>query len=127
MSILERLLETDEEKIKAEFGTRYEVKRLSQTLGEPFIVDCKPLTNEMVKHIGEISKNNVDTKLNAIYETCSIEGKRFNNNALMEKFKVSTGKELVQKLFLPGEVFAIYNFINEISGYSTDAITEVKN
>lgn len=127
MSILERLLETDEEKIKAEFGTRYEVKRLSQALGEPFIVDCKPLTNEMVKHIGEISKNNVDTKLNTIYETCSIEGKRFNNPELMEKFKVTTGKEMVQRLFLPGEVYMLYSFINEISGYNSNAITEVKN
>jgi hypothetical protein len=66
-------------------------------------------------------------KLNAIYETCSIEGKRFNNKALMEKFKVATGRELVQKLFLPGEVFALYSFINEISGYGSNAITEVKN
>ncbi|WMI81599.1 phage tail assembly chaperone [Anaerotignum sp. MB30-C6] len=127
MGILEKLLETDVEKLKAESSAKFEVKRLSKVLGEPFIIDCKPLTNEEVKHIGEISKSNVDMKLNAIYEVCTIEGRKFNNKELLEKFKVITGKELVQKLLLPGEVFALYNFVSDMSGYGKNAIEEVKN
>ena len=127
MSILDMLLETDINKLQASNTKDYEIKRLSKILGEKFIITCKPLTNEQVAHIGEVSKNNTDSKLYAVLETCRIEGKRFNNKQLMDKFSAVTPIDLLNKLLLPGELFELYNVVNELSGYSRDAVKEIKN
>lgn len=127
MSIIDLLLETDVEKLQAKHNKNYEIKRLSKALGEKFIVTCYALTHEQVAHIGEISKTNTDMKLNAVLEACRIEGKRFNNKELMDKFGVVTPTDLLNKLFLPGELYELYEIINTLSGYSKDAVREVKN
>lgn len=127
MSIIDRLLETDVEKLQVNNTKKYEVKRLSKLIGEPFIVDCRPLTNEQIVHIGEVSKTNVDMKFNVIIEACRIEDKRFNNKELIDKFGVVRPLDLLDKLFLPGEISKLYDIVNEISGYSNDAVQEIKN
>lgn len=133
MSILDLLLETDVEKLQMENQKDYEIKRLSKLLKqgkrveEKFIVTCKALTNEQTAYIGEISKNNTDIKLNAVIEACRIEGKKFNDKKLMDKFNVVTPIDLLNKLFLQGEIFELYNAVNELSGYSKDAVKEIKN
>ncbi len=127
MSILDLLLETDEKKLKINNSKDYEVKRLSNVLGQKFIVNCKPLTNEQVAHIGEVSKDNTELKLNAVIEACRIEGKKFSHKELMGKFKVLTPLELLNKLFLPGEIYELYDIVNKLSGYSKDAVEEIKN
>lgn len=126
MSILDLLLETDIDKLQNNNSKNYEIKRLSKILGEKFIVTCTLLTNEQMMHIGEISKTNFDIKLNAVLEACKIEGKKLNNEELMKKFNVVSAKELIGKLFLPGEVYELYNIINDLSGYGKDAVKEVK-
>lgn len=126
MSILDLLLETDIDKLQNNNSKNYEIKRLTKILGEKFIVTCTLLTNEQMMHIGEISKTNFDIKLNAVLEACKIEGKKLNNEALMKKFNVVSAKELIGKLFLPGEVYELYNIINDLSGYGKDAVKEVK-
>lgn len=126
MSILDLLLETDIDKLQNNNSKNYEIKRLTKILGEKFIVTCTLLTNEQMMHIGEISKTNFDIKLNAVLEACKIEGKKLNNEELMKKFNVVSAKELIGKLFLPGEVYELYNIINDLSGYGKDAVKEVK-
>lgn len=127
MNIIDLLLETDVEKLQAKHNKNYEIKRLSKALGEKFIITCYALTYEQVAHVVEISNNNIDMKLNTVLETCRIEGKRFNNKELMDKFGVVTPKDLLSKLFLPGELFELYELIRDLSGYSNDAVKEVKN
>lgn len=127
MSIIDLLLETDVEKLQAKHNKNYEIKRLSKVLGEKFIITCYALTHEQVAHLGEISKTNTAMKLNAVLEACRIEGKRFNNKELMDKFGVATPTDLLNKLFLPGELYELYGIINTLSGYSKDAVSEVKN
>ena len=126
MSILDLLLETDIDKLQNNNSKNYEIKRLTKILGEKFIVTCTVLTNEQMMHIAEISKTNIDIKLNAVLEACKIEGKKLNNEELMKKFNVVSVKELIGKLFLPGEVYELYNIINDLSGYGKDAVKEVK-
>lgn len=126
MSILDLLLETDIDKLQNNNSKNYEIKRLTKILGEKFIVTCTVLTNEQMMHIAEISKTNIDIKLNAVLEACKIEGKKLNNEELMKKFNVVSAKELIGKLFLPGEVYELYNIINDLSGYGKDAVKEVK-
>lgn len=127
MSILDLLLETDVEKLQASNTKEFEIKRLSKVLGEKFVVTCRALTNDQITHVGEVSKNNTDTKLNVVLESCRIEGKRFNNKQLMDRFNVITPIELLNKLFLPGEIFELYTAVNELSGYTKDAVKEIKN
>lgn len=127
MSILDLLLETDVEKLQHANKKDFEIKRLSKALGEKFLIECRPLTNQQIEHIGEISKSNADMKLNAILESCRLEGKRFNHQQLMNKFGVATPIDLLNKLLLPGEIFELYNAVNELSGYGKDAVKEIKN
>lgn len=127
MSILDKLLETDVEKLRGRESRKYEVKRLSEAMGEAFIVNCRPLTSEQMQHVGEISKTNADIKENVVLEGCDIDGKRFTNKELLKKFGVESGKEVIQNLFKVGEISALYDVINEISGYGKDVVEEVKN
>jgi hypothetical protein len=127
MSIIDLLLETDVEKLQAKHNKNYEIKRLSKVLGEKFVVTCYALTHEQVAHLGEISKTNTDMELNTILEACRIDGQRLSNKELMDKFGVFTPKDLLNKLFLPGELYSIYKVVNELSGYNNDAVREVKN
>lgn len=127
MSILDKLLEVDIEKLQNREKRQYEVKRLSELFGEPFFVNCKPLSREQVIHIGEISGKKGDFQSNTVLEACDVEGKKFSSEGMLEKFGVVSGKEVVEKLFLPGEISALYDKVNEISGYGENAVEEVKN
>lgn len=127
MSIIDLLLETDPKKLQASNTKQCEIKRLSKAIGQPFIIECRPLTQDQVMHVGEVSKTNADSKLNVILEGCRIDGKRFNNKQLMEKFEVVTPVDLLNKLLLPGESLKLYDTVNELSGYSKDAVIEIKN
>lgn len=127
MSVLNLLLETDMQKLELKFSKEFEVKRLSKIIGSPFIVKCSPLTNEQLAHISEISKTNTDLKVNTVLECCKIDGKKIASKELMEKFKAPTPKDLVEKLFLPGEIYSLYSTIDSMSGYGEGVIEEIKN
>lgn len=127
MNLIDVLLATDVEKLQEGINKDLEVTRLSMKLGTPFIISCGPLTSEQVTHIAEISKTSSDIKLNAILEACKIDGQKLKNEALNEKFGVATGKELLQKLFLVGEINTLYETVQELSGYGTDSVQEIKN
>lgn len=127
MSILDLLLETDIKKLELKFSKDFEVKRLSEKIGKPFVVSCSPMTNDQLTHISEVSKNNSDMKIHVVIECCKIEGKKIATKELMEKFNVITAFELVQKLFLPGEIYEMYTQVNNMSGYGEGAVEEIKN
>lgn len=127
MSILDKLLETDLEKLQKKEKKTYEVKRLSEIMGEPFLVTCKPLGHEEVMHLNEISKDDLDIRLNTVLEGCAVEGKSFSHEAFTSKIGTPSGKEVVERLFNSGEVWELYRIINDMSGYSKNAVTEVKN
>lgn len=127
MSILDLLLETDIKKLELNNSKKYEIKRISNIIGEKFIITCSPIRTDQIAHIAEVSKNNTEIKHNTILEACKIDGKKINNKELMEKFNVVTPTELVGKMLLAGEISEINNIINDISGYGKDAIEEIKN
>ena len=56
MSIFDRLLETDAEKLQEKEKTELKIKRLSDIVGEPFVVTCAALTEDQMVHVSEISK-----------------------------------------------------------------------
>ena len=126
MSIFDKLLETDAAKLREKEKTELKIKRLSDMLGEPFLVTCTAMTEDQISHVAEISKNG-DFRANLILESCRVEGRRLNDNELMAKLGVASGKDAVKALFSSGEIGTIYATINRLSGYDEDAVTEVKN
>ena len=108
MSIFDRLLETDAEKLQEKEKTELKIKRLSDIVGEPFVVTCAALTEDQMVHVSEISK----------------EG---DFKELLNKLGVASGKDAIKALFSAGEISIIYSTINRLSGYDDDAVTEVKN
>ena len=127
MGVFDRLLQTDAEKIGKRESKKMEIKRLSKLIGEPFIVTLTPLTSEQFSYIGEMSKNDTDIRCNAVLEACKIEKKKISCQELLDKFGVVTGREVLEKLFLVGEIGEIYNKISDMSGYGRKTVEEIKN
>ena len=126
MSISDRLLETDAEKLQEKEKTEIKIKRLSDIVGEPFVVTCAALTEDQMVHVSEISKEG-DFRANILLESCRIEGRRLSDKELLNKLGVASGKDAIKALFSAGEISIIYSTINRLSGYDEDAVTEVKN
>lgn len=126
MSILELLLETDEKKLQALQKSDMEVTRISEAIGEPFLVTCTCITTENLKHVSEISKDEREMELNILLECARIEGKKFSDKSLREKFKAETGIAVIEKLLRAGEISQLYKEINRLSGYTKGAVEEVK-
>lgn len=129
MSIFDKLMETDAAKLQEKEKKEVEVSRLTELLGEPFILTCSTLTREQIRHISETSGDE-DDKVAAILEGCRLEGRKLSDKALLDKFGVVSGKEVVEKLFRSGEISAIYQNLSALSGYAVDAVKaaeELKN
>ena len=128
MNTLDLLLSVDTSKITEKLKKEIEITRLSKIIGGKFIVTCYPLTNEQTKHLSEHNtSSNTDVKLNAINEACRIDGKKFSDKSLREKFGAVSGVDVISKIFNPGETYDIYRIVNDLSGYTLNAVVEVKN
>ena len=124
MSIFDKLMETDAEKLQLKESKEVEITRLSKLLGEPFILTCSTLTREQIRHVGETGGK--DERVAAILESCRLDGHKLTDKALLDKFGVVSGKEVVWKLFRSGEISSIYQTIGNLSGYATDAVKTVE-
>lgn len=129
MSIIDSLLNLDQNKLKKD-KKQFEVTRLSEIIGEKFVIDVMPITNKQVENILEIAGEKEKVAPYYIVESCRIEGKKFTDKELLECYKCVKGTDLVNKLMLPGEVDSIYACIMEMSGYkkgSVETVEEIKN
>ena len=63
MSIFDRLLETDAEKLQEKEKTELKIKRLSDIVGEPFVVTCAALTEDQMVHVSEIRKREISGQI----------------------------------------------------------------
>lgn len=123
MSIFDKLMETDAEKLQEKEKKEVEITRLSALLGEPFILTCSTLTREQIKHVGETGGE--DERIVAILESCRLEGRKLTDKALLDKFGVVSGKEVIGKLFRSGEISSIYQTISGLSGYAANAVKTI--
>lgn len=126
-NILDLLLEKDADKLSTKVSTNLEIKRLSKILGEKFLVECRPITQEQSLYIAETSKSVSEEKYNTVIECIRIDGKKLNHKPLMEKFNAVTPRDVLSKLLLEGEIYSIYQKCLEVSGYSRNAVVEIKN
>ncbi len=127
MNILNLLLETDTEKLKTMTSKNIEIPRLSELLGEPFILTCYAISSEQLQYISEVAKDYKTESYYAVIECCEIDGKKLNCEELLKKFEVKRPVEILDKLFLSGEIQAIYNVIKNTSGFGNNVVKEIKN
>lgn len=146
VNILDLLLGADVGKIKAPFMD-VEITRLSEVFNAPFVVRCEALSPDKYEELQEmavtIQGKDVDMDVSNFQKLTVIEGVKatvtdengnrtaggllLKNQDLMSKFKAPTPKELCKKLFLSGEVSTLYQHISALSGFSDDAVKELKN
>ncbi|MBV4423242.1 phage tail assembly chaperone [Clostridium tyrobutyricum] len=132
MSKIDLLLKIDKSKLVRPIKD-IEVKRLSEVLGEPFIVTCQALTADEQEEIQDNVSVNADGEVssdkNIQIETVlhGVKDPDLYNKKVIEYFGAATAYDAVKKIFLPGEVTSIYNTITKISGFSKDAVKEIKN
>lgn len=114
MSILDRLLDT----VKLTQTKELEIKRLSNELGEPFIIKVKSLSLDDFNEVEEDGKTFNNQNIFTILKATTIEDRKLKE--LTKKLKVATPVEVVTKLFLPGEISKIYTNILNLSGFGKD-------
>lgn len=132
MSKIDLLLKIDKTKLVRP-SKDVEVKRLSEALGEPFVVTCQALTADEQEEIQENVSVNTDGEISADkniqIETVlhGVKDPDLYSKKVIEYFGAATAYDAVKKIFLPGEVTSIYNTITRLSGFSKNSVKEIKN
>ena len=134
MSFTSALLKLDRKQLELP-KKKLEMPRLSKLLKEKMVFDIQVINQEKLDEITDmVSKidlktRNVDIdfvelKLAIICE--GVKNPSFRDKEVMEHFGVSTPYDLVKLMLTSGERDALYNEIQELSGYNADVIKEIK-
>lgn len=137
MSLVDKLLQLDVNKVTEKPTKEFEIKRLSDIAGEKVLFKCQAIDGDTYADIQrkaiDISKKGTirDMKIFEMQLMACVEGivePNLKDKKLLEHYGVPTPKELVKKMLLPGEIADLYNVVNELSGYETDDEEEdIKN
>ena len=134
MSLTNALLKLDREKL-AMPKKKIEMPRLSKLAKEKVIFELQGINQDTLDEITDMATNldmktrNVDIdfvqlKLGIICE--GFKNPSFRDKATLEHFGVSTPYDLVKLMLTSGERDALYNEIQELSGYNAEVIKEIK-
>lgn len=140
--VLDLLLAKDLSEFKTE-SAQVEIARLSEILGEKFIIELRVLPPSVSEAIDESSfsfgydedggldldirheEQKVKTLIEATY---TLDGKQlFKQHDLRRKFGVRTNEDLVKKLLLSGEVDKLYKRYQKLAGYVKTSVVDIKN
>lgn len=126
VNLVDKLLKMDTAKITELPTADLEIKRLSELLGEPFIVKCRAIGGERYSEIQKmgvtLSKKgglkDLDTaKTKVLTVIDGVVEPDLKREDLRKKFGAISPKELVYKMFLAGEIDDIYGTITDLCGY----------
>ena len=137
VNVLDLLLGSDIGEIKLP-TKEIEITRLSEVFGSPFIITISALSPDKYEEVQDMAVSvkgkDADIEISLLQVLVVMEGvvdptgkPMFKNKELMSKFKCSTPKELVRKLFLSGEIASVYGQIASLSGFGEGSVKEVKN
>lgn len=136
-NILQKLIKMDAAKLAERPTKDYEVKRLSKLMGEPFVLKLQSIPADLYADIQsdciDIKKSAVDNidiyKLQFRTIVEGVKEPNLKNKDLMNHFNVKTPVDLVNKLFVPGEISDISTQITTLCGFESqkDVDKEVKN
>lgn len=132
------LLGADRGRLKLVPKRQVEVKRLSEAVGEPVIFTLRALTGEEIQ-----DANDASMKLSKRGELDSMDGSTLQcmtvlygtmdpdlkSKELLEAYGAATPEILIKEtgFLLPGEVAALFNAVQDLSGYGEGAVEQVKN
>lgn len=130
------LLKADANKLKKPTKT-IEVNRLSKQLGGKIEFKLEAIN---ANKYAEIQENSVDVdksgnvkvdmqKMQTFTILDGVTEPSLKSKELMEHFEVLTPIDLINKLFLPGEITTLFNEINKLNGFSDDdeKVNTIKN
>jgi hypothetical protein len=126
MSMIDLLLAADASRLTELPTEELEVSRLSALIGEKFTITIGALT---MRQFDTLPRGD-DFKVHVVLE--AIKEPNFRDPKLAEKLMPAGRKtpltpvEVVNHLFLPGEIINIYNAITELSGFGEDAVERVE-
>ena len=134
MSFTSALLKLDRKQLELP-KKKLEMPRLSKLLKEKMVFEIQGINQEKLDEITDmVSKidlktRNVDIdfvelKLAIICE--GVKNPSFRDKEVMEHFGVSTPYDLVKLMLTSGERDALYNEIQELSGYNAEVRKEIK-
>ena len=136
-NVLEKLLRMDAKKITERPMRTYEVKRLSNIMGTPFVVTLQSIPAELYSDIQnesvEIKKGNVSgvniQKLQLDTVIAGMKDPNLKDKQLLHHFDALTPVQLVNKLFIPGEISDMASIVSELCGFTSqkDVDEETKN
>lgn len=134
MSVSNLLLRLDKEKLALPKKS-LELPRLSELLGQELVFELQGINQssldeitEMVTSVDVKTKDfNIDFQELKLAIICEgVKSPSLRDKELLAHFSCSTPYDLVKTLFTSGERDALYNEIQELSGYSGEVIKEIK-
>lgn len=103
----------------------FEVSRLSEAIGQPFMIRARALT---MREMDDLPRDGF--KEHAIL--AAVIEPNFSDKRLAEKFRPEGRKspltpvEVINAVLLPGEVVNLHNEISALSGFSVNAIEKIR-
>lgn len=131
MSTLDLLLGMDPAKLKRPVK-QVELTRLSEAAGGQVVFTIQALTLSEEEEISEISDREGDKDPVAVRIFTVLKGVTspdLKDKKLLERYGAVTPKELLEsgRLLQSGEIAHLYNQISMLSGYSENAVADLKN
>lgn len=130
-STLDLLLGIDPAKLKRPVK-QVELTRLSEAAGDKVVFTIQALTLSEEEEISEISdrsgeKDPVTVRIFTVLK--GVIAPDLKAAKLLERYGAATPKELLEsgKLLQSGEIAHLYSQISELSGYSENAVADLKN
>lgn len=135
MSLTEKLLSLDVNKYKEKKTADIEIKRLSELIGEPFIVKVQEVESGRMQEIQAMmfdKKGNYDIsqarKINILACLEGVVEPNLKDETLQKHFNAASPKDLVEVLFKGTELTKVSDAIAKISGFvDSSEEEEIKN
>ncbi len=135
MSLTEKLLSLDVNKYKEKNTADIEIKRLSDLIGEPFIIKVQEVESGRMQEIQAMmfdKKGNYDIsqarKINILACLEGVVEPNLKDESLQKHFNAASPKDLVEILFKGTELTKVSDVIAKISGFvDSSEEEEIKN
>lgn len=99
------------------------INRLSKAAGGDVIFELKALG---YSRVAELKEMNEAQEMPVLAILAGVTSPDLKNPALLEKYKAVTPAELLKVMLTPGEIEDLYRKIQQLSGYLTGTIEDVK-
>lgn len=110
--ILDLLLRPDTPDVQKQLArARFELPRLSEVYGEPFVLQLKGMPYGRALEIKDMANSELQTVL------AGDDSGIWKSDKLQRKFGVTTPAELVTHLLQPGEIRAVSVAVEQLSGF----------